>query len=282
MTRRTRTFAVLLTAGALTLPAGTAAAGCTSSLPATNDRAMNHTCTGAHPGMGLTVPSKKWGESSCTAGFAFADQYKNRYLTIPGTCHLDYECLEDTVTNELPPPLDELVQPPTCLLPSDSEEEPFYKRGGPVVTDLSGDRVGVIVYAVNKEDVNFALIRVDRRVRLDPAVPFYGGPVRMAAPVRQPEEAYAYSAPAFPGAPNVRSGVLHALGGGMYHLAEGFTSVSMGTPVVKPDGSGMGYYGHGFTAGFGWRVDEYGPAIRRAADRTKLRLRLLTAPVTPR
>lgn len=279
MTRRTRPLAVLLTAGALTLPVGTAAAGCTTLLPATN-RAANHTCTGAHPGMGLAVPSKKWGNVACTAGFAFADQYKNRYLTIPGTCHLDYECLEDTVTNELPPPLDQLVRPPTCLLPSESEDEPFYKRNGPVVTDLDGNRVGVIVYAVNKEDVNFALVRVDPRVRLDAAVPLYGGPVRIGAPPAQPEEAYAYSAPALPGSPNARTGLLYRLGNsGMFHATEGFTSVAQGTPVVKPDGSGMGYYANGWMPGFGWQVHEYGPGVRRAADRTKLKLRLLTAPV---
>lgn len=277
MSGRPRILAALLTLGALTLPASPASADCTSVLPVSDKRIGSYECVGVHPGMALRVPSKKYGSLVCTAGFAFTDQAKNRYLTFPGTCHLDYDCLEEVVTDLLPPPLNQ-VQLPVCIVVGDSEEEPNYKRNGPAVHDLEGNKVGNIAYAVNKDDVNFALVRLDKSVRLDPALPVYGGPLRFGVPNGAPEEAYAFSAASPYGAPNARTGILYQPGTRQaFHQTEGFLSYSSGTPVMKPDGSAVGYYGLGWSIGLGWEVHPYAPALGRARKVTKLTLNLTTA-----
>lgn len=276
MPRATRTLAALFATGALTLPASPATADCTSTLPVSDKRLASIQCTGVHPGMGLRIPSKKWGEMTCTAGFAFTDRSGNRYLTFPGTCHLDFDCLEDTVTELLPPPLNELVLP-VCVMMSESEEEPYYRRGGPVVKDLDGRRIGAIVYAVNKEDVNFGLVRIDPKVPLDPALPVYGGPTRFGDATTVPEEAYSVSAGRNPNVPNARTGLLYSMNSYYTnHQTEAFGSVSTGSPVMKPDGSAVGYY-VAWTVGLGWNVHPYGSAISRASTITRLSFRLATA-----
>ena len=272
----TRTLAALFAVGALTLPASPATADCTSTLPVSDKRLASVQCTGVHPGMGLRIPSKKWGEMICTAGFAFTDRSGNRYLSFPGTCHLDYDCLEDTVTELLPPPLNE-IQVPVCLMMSESEEEPYYRRSGPVVKDMDGRRIGAIVYAVNKESVNFALVRIDAKVPLDPALPVYGGPTQFGAATAVPEEAYSVSAGRYANVPNARTGLLYSVASNLAnHHTEAFASVSTGSPVMKPDGSAVGYY-VAWTVGLGWHVHPYGSAISRASTITRLSFRLATA-----
>jgi hypothetical protein len=278
MTRRARTLLMIVTVGALALPSGASAVSCTSSLPVSDPHLANYECDGVHPGMLLRIPSQKYGELRCTAAFAFMDQYRERYLTFPGTCHLDYDCLEDIVADELPPPLDQIVRiVPTCTLPLDSEIEPNYKRSGPVVKDKDGRRIGRIVYAVNKQGVDFAVVRIDSSVSLDPRLPFYGGPLKMGGAPKSPTEAYSYSAAPTNPAPNARSGVLHTVGGGVYHQAPaGFFSTAAGSPVMTPDGMAIGYYDGPLTVGYGWRTVLYDEALDWMASRTGLRLRIMS------
>lgn len=280
MPRAASTLALVATVGALALPAAPAGAACVSGYPASDKRLTNHMCDGVRPGMLLNVPSKKYGEKDCTAGFLFADQFGNRYTSVPGTCHLDFECLEDQAVELLPPPLDEIVDGVVpCINPSDSEEEPVYRTRGPVVRDRAGDRVGVIVYAVNKSNVDFALIRIDGARKVDPSVPLYGGPTRLAAPRETGEEAYAYSAAVMDFEANARTGVLVKSGDAVYHEAIALiaSGIPEGSPVVQPDGTGIGYHEGPWSVGLGYRTLPYGPALSRSAIRTKLQLRLLTA-----
>lgn len=274
MMRRTPTLLLLAAAVSTMLPSS-ASAVCTSTLPVTDPRAANYTCTGAHPGMLLRVPSQKYGTVSCTAGFAFTDQFKQRYLAFPGRCFLDYDCLEDAVVEELPPPLPSVLPPlPTCLLESESELEPVYKRNGPVVKDAEGKRVGVIVYAVNKDGVNFALMRVDTGAQFSPGLPFYGGPAKWGTVDGSPQEAYVYSAAPNAASINARSGVLHRATS-LYHVAESLTSISQGSPVMTPDGGAIGYYA-GSIGLYGNIVLTYDEALHRAKWRTGLNLKLMT------
>lgn len=277
--RAVRTLTLVAALAAVALPSVPADAACVSGYPVSDKRLTNHMCTGVRPGMLLTVPSKKYGTMSCTAGFMFADQFGNRYTSVPGSCHLDYECLEDQAVELLPPPLDEIVDGVVpCIMPSDSEEEPVYKSNRPVVKDRDGDRVGVIVYAVNKSNINFALIRIDATHKVDPSVPLYGGPTRLVAP-GQLDQAYAYSAAYMDFEANARTGVLTMSGDTIYHetVAIIATGVPYGSPVVRPDGSGIGYHEGPWTIGLGYTTKPYGPALSRTTIRTKLNLRLLTA-----
>ena len=274
----TRLLVLVATVAALALP-GSASAACTSELPVADRRLASHHCTHASPGMLLRVPSKKYGELSCTAGFAFADQTGARYLTFPGSCHLDFECLEDIVLEELDIVLPVLPPIVLCTMPSDSEEEPVYGRTGPTVFDADHDPIGRIVYAVNKNGVDFALVRIDPSVSFDKAVPFFGGPTRLGAPDTAAEEAYSYSGHAGTGSLNARTGVLHGSETSLYHLTEGISSVAKGSPVLLTDGTGVGYYSGGLHLNGGYRVTPYGPALERTRVRTRLVLKLLTAPL---
>lgn len=270
---------LLLLAAALAAPS-TASAACTSSSPLPPDKRLaNETCDGVHPGTRLVVPSMKYGDYECDASFAFRDRAGERYLTIPGTCFLDFDCLEDTVKDVLPPPLNEAVPDlPVCVVMSESELEPVY-RNGPIVRDTTGTRVGRIAYAVNKDGVNLALVRVDKGVRLDPAVPFYGGPVGLGTP-GAPEETYVYSSPnGMPGTPNARVGVLHGNADAAEVTTEGLLSMASGASVMRPDGSAMGYCTGGLLITGGFTTQPLGAAIARAERRTRLRLTLMTAPL---
>jgi hypothetical protein len=282
MSRRTQTLLLLATLGAaLTVPAGSASAGCTSDLPASDPRAALVTCTGVRVGMSMIVPSKKWGPMECAASFAFTDQFHQRYVAFPGTCFLDYDCLEDAVVGELPPPLDELVgNLALCVAPGDSELEPYYKRGGPAVTDLDGKRVGAIVYAVNKHDVDFALARIDDGVRLDPSMPHWGGPVSKGALVAGAvDEVRVYSPPLVGVTPNARAGVITGTRDLGYVFSSGlFTEIPNGSSVMRPNGTALGFLTGAFTNN-GFETQPLGPGLGAATSRTGLRFTLMTAPL---
>lgn len=280
MRRPTRLLALMLTAAALVVPTGAADAACTSDLPVSDPRAGMYTCTGVTTGMRLLVPSQKWGpDYQCGAGWAFTDQFKQRYLSFPGDCFLDYDCLEDAVYEVLPPPLNELVpRAPVCLNPGDSELEPTYRRPGPVVEDENDKRIGTIVYAVNKNDINFALVRIDPNVKLDPAMPVYGGPRRIGAMSTSLEEAYVYTPMGIPTF-NARSGFLRGTAAEAYWLGDSLTSISYGSPVMKPNGDAVGMLTGTTYFGSGAEIQELPAALARATSRTGLRLKLLTAPL---
>jgi hypothetical protein len=275
-----RRLPMLLLAAATTLTSPAVShAACASDLPVSDRRAASVTCTGVHAGMAVMVPSMKYDdEVMCAASFAFRDQYGQRYLAIPGTCFLDFDCLEDVITEELPPPLNQVAPAlPVCVMPSDSELEPVYKRNGPAIKDIDGKRVGAIVYAVNKDDVDFALVRVDPGVRLDPALAFYGGPTRVGHAPSQATEVYVYTPYGAPGIPNAVSGVAH--GGPDYPVvaAAAVGSTTHGAPVIGTDGAAVGYLDGRISLDGGYSLKALGPAMERTQRRAGLRLKLLTA-----
>jgi hypothetical protein len=279
MTRRRRPILLLTALLATAIPRGGASAGCVSPLPVPSDKNVAHiSCTGVRPGMVMTIPSKKWGDFQCAAGFAFADQFGNKYLTFPGTCYLDYDCIEDTAYEALPPPLDKLVpRTPTCIVMSESEEEPYYKANGPIVRDGNGARIGRIAWAVNKDNVDFALVRLDKNVKLDPSLPLYGGPVRDGTP-SMGQQVYVVS-PGNGVEPNARTGVFIGgpQGGGV--ATSGLMTLSNGSPVMSTDGGAIGIL-TGLISITGYETQTLGPGIARASDRTRLKLRLVTANLT--
>lgn len=278
MARPVRTALLLTALAALTVPTGAATAACSSTLPVTDPHVAYVTCAGAHVGMLLTVPRQGGGTMTCGASFAFADQFNRRYVTFPGTCFLQYDCLEDLITDELPPPLDAIVETvPVCLERSDSELEPYWKTGGPAIKDQGGHRVGALVYAVNRNGVDFAIARLDAGVAFDPGLPLYGGPRRVGPHSTSVEEVHVYS-PALPGVsgPNARSGLLHDNAKRPYVLTNGLLTAAPGTSVMRPDGTAIGFFVGAMSVVDGWVTQPLAPGVERAERRAKLDLRLMT------
>lgn len=277
-----RRLPVLLAVALATLvaPHGAANAACTPDpLLPSDDRAAVVTCTGVHVGMMLDVPSQRYGTYACAAGYAFADQYGSKYVTFPGSCFLDYDCLLDEVFEQLPPPIGQVMpHAPVCINPSESELEPYYKKSGPIVKDTQGRRVGTIVYAVNKDGVDFTLMRVDPRLPLDHSVPFYGGPLRMGT-AGGAEEAYAFSPAGYLSEPNARSGVLSGNADQAYFLNPMLHMAIPGSPVMRGNGDAIGNFGWASTLPWGTFTEPLREGIDRAQRRTGLKLRLLTAPL---
>lgn len=278
MNRRRRPILLLSALLATAIPQGSASASCVSTLPTPSDKRLaGIRCTGVRPGMTLLIPSKKYGEYACVAGFAFADQAGGKYLTFPGHCFLDFDCLEDTVYETLPPPLDKLVpRVPTCIILEGSDEEPFYKGNGPIVRDADGVRIGRISYAIFKDEVDFALVKLDPKVKLDPSLPLYGGPTRVGQP-RTPEEVYVVS-PGDRAAPNARAGVFIGSTEYGYVMTEGMMSRAPGSPVMAATGGALGIF-TGFLSLTGYETQMIGPGLARATGRTRLKFSLLTAPL---
>jgi hypothetical protein len=278
--RRPLLLALLVTLLAPAAPGHATGSACSSKMAVVDKHLTQYSCPGVHPGVSLQVTSEKYGPITCGASFAFVDQSKNRYLTMPGTCFLYFECLEDTF--ELPPPLDQLVPAlPTCTLPADSEKEPYYKKNGPVVKDADGRRIGGLTYAVNKDGIDFAIVRLDPATRLDPSLPLYGGPTSMGEATLPPEEGYVYSPTTSSSVtPNARSGLLHASSPGVaYVVTEGVLAGSRGASAMKTNGAAIGVMNGYLTIGTGYDIQPFGPALERVERITKLKLRLLTAPL---
>lgn len=270
---------------ALLAPTGPVRAeSCTSDLPVTDKHLASHTCTGVHPGMALKVYSAKWkGDVLCTAGWAFTDSAKNKYLSVPGTCILDFDCLEDLI-QPYPPPLDQLPIPalPTCTLAQDSELEPYYKKGtGPIVKDGMGARIGRLAYAVNKNGINWGLVRLDPGIALDPKLPLYGGPVRTGAVTLSPDQAYAYCAPVSHPSVNAYSGVVYALGAAAYLYAQGMQTYVQGCPVMTEGGNAVGTLTGTLYIPLGYGIQGIDPAVSHLASRVGLHVTLLKAPLAP-
>lgn len=272
-----RFLTTILLAAATAVPVPAAEAGCTTPVPGIppDRRAAAYHCTGVRVGMALLAYDKRYEQYRvCGASAAFRDQFGNRYLATLGTCVLDYECLEDVVTSHLPPPLDKAVRDVVCLNPSDSEEELYDPKGRLPVFDENHVQVGGMVYAVNKDEVDFAIVRIDGRWRLDPSLPLYGGPVRIGPAPATPAEAHVYSLRRDAGA-NARSGLLWGDARGGRVLTD--TTFSGGGSVMLPDGTLVGYLGG--SVGDGYNVTLFRSALERTLRRTGLRLTLMTAPL---
>lgn len=288
----------LLVAAVLLAPAAPAshATSCSSPLPVSDGHLTAYSCTGVHPGMVLEVHSAKYGDIECSASYAFKDSGNNKYLALPGTCILDFDCLDDLL-QPYPPPLD---QPPfstvlnalPCILPSDSELEPYYKKGtGPIVKDGNGVRIGRLAYAVNKDGLDFALVRLDPGVALDPALPLYGGPTKLGTfTALSPVTGHVYAAPGDlfsvngngAGGPNAEAAVLYSTSID-FGYASTPTPLLLGNPrggsALTDDGKAAGMLTGSWAIGAGWIVKPFGPALAHLQARTHLAVTLMTAPL---
>lgn len=72
-----------------------------------------------------------------------------------------------------------------CILASEGRER-VWKRGGSAAYTYTGRRIGRVVYAAVQDDLlrDFALIRVDRGVRVNPSMCHFGGPTGRNGSVR--------------------------------------------------------------------------------------------------
>jgi hypothetical protein len=105
-------------------------------------------CPGVRPGALVETPS-----GFCTFNFVFRGSDGRTYVGTAGHC----------VLGEGP-----LVQ--------DVGERRWRRGRGPVAKDSEGDRIGEFAYAVYQEPRDFALVRLDRGVRANPAMCHFGGP----------------------------------------------------------------------------------------------------------
>jgi hypothetical protein len=279
------------------LPSPATGAQCSVDQPVDAVEAAFVQCTGVHPGMGIIAKSNR-GWASCTAGFAFADQYGNRYLSIPGSCVLIGECRWPQLLDRVPEIVKEIAHGLLCEYVPHHEEKKYKKPA--LVTNDHGARIGVVTYAVNLpsppgrsfEEWDFALVRLDKGVKLDPALPFFGGPTRIGDFLEEPDEAFAFSAfDERTSLPNVRKAPLLQFpvrpsgpsgGQARFHHsgAHWYSGRIVGTPVMRTDGTALGFYSRDSTSVLGYEtVGSYKRFVARAEKFTGLRLRLLTAPL---
>jgi YD repeat-containing protein len=117
------------------------------------------TCDGVRPGAGATVGGIA-GDSWCTLNFLFtgrgSDGRATRYIGTAGHCVLAESATDDR-----------------------GGERRWAPGKGPRVLDANGDRIGEVAYAVFEDDLDFALIRLDRGVRANPRMCTFGGPTRV-------------------------------------------------------------------------------------------------------
>jgi hypothetical protein len=286
-------FAASFALGASVLTSPATGAQCSVDQPVDDVPQAFVTCTGVHVGMRVVVRTKR-GWNTCVAGFAFADQYGRRYLTIPGSCVLTGECRWPALLDPVPEIVKEIAHGLVCEHVPENEEKKYAKPAE--VTDEHLRRIGAVVYAVNvfgesrsyDDMVEIALVRLDKGVRLDPAMPFYGGPTRLGDFANAPDEAYAFSPPdGDTRLPNARAGLLMPRGFGpqptvaRYHYAGlwPFSGETHGTPVMRTDGTALGFHHNIVTPGWGFPTLGLPKLVKRAERFTGLRLRLLTAPL---
>jgi hypothetical protein len=105
-------------------------------------------CPGVRPGAFLDIDH----QAGCTMNFLFAGSDGNRYMGTAGHCALD------------------------------DGEEVFAPGQAPVAYDAAGKRIGEFAYAVNSEDRDFALIRLDGGVVASPQMCHFGGPTGLSDP----------------------------------------------------------------------------------------------------
>lgn len=110
---------------------------------------------------GLTVRAGDrivaWPDSGCTSSFAFTDGRGGNYLTVAGHC---------------------VALAGTSSSPRDDEYLWANPADAPVVTNADGVRIGTVRYLVDSQDTqeDFALIRLDAGVAIDPDIPGIGVP----------------------------------------------------------------------------------------------------------
>lgn len=176
-----------------------------------------------------------------------------------------------------------------CILPANGERT--WRPGtGPAVLDDVGRRVGSFVFAIMRGTKDFALVLIDSKVRPNPQVCHFGGPVGLNDDRFPNPEVLS-----FYGQAEVVSELLPARSGVTIYtrgeeLIYAWAPVSLGDsggPWLTSDGRALGYVTH--ILAYGSRVGDagtalvrrLGPQVETAERALKLRLSLVTAPLLP-
>ncbi|MDP8960263.1 MAG: S1 family peptidase [Actinomycetota bacterium] len=118
--------------------------------PADSPVGLLQSCPGVRPG-GIVTSD----DGLCTYNFVFTDGV-HRYIGTAGHCILEGPQIS---AGSLPP-----------------VERTWTPAAGPVARDVDGNRVGVFVYGIRSDAHDFALIRLDHNVPVNPAMCHFGGP----------------------------------------------------------------------------------------------------------
>ncbi|MFN2555937.1 MAG: hypothetical protein ABR592_03560 [Nitriliruptorales bacterium] len=126
------------------------------TVPMASPVGLLQTCPGVRPG-GLAITEQEGGGAGlCTYNFVFTDGI-HRYIGTAGHCAIPTPTLSDP--RQLP-----------------AVERSWPVGAGPVASDGQGNKIGRFVYARRQLPLDFALVRVDDRVPVDPAMCYFGGP----------------------------------------------------------------------------------------------------------
>ncbi|HEV3474646.1 MAG TPA: hypothetical protein VG602_04710 [Actinomycetota bacterium] len=106
-------------------------------------------CPGVRPGAFVDIDH----QAGCTLNFLFVGTGGTRYMGTAGHCAVD-----------------------------DGQEVVFTSGQAPVAYDSTRRRIGEFAYAVNNDDRDFALIRLDSGVEAKPQMCHFGGPTGLSDP----------------------------------------------------------------------------------------------------
>lgn len=212
-------------------------------------------CPGVRPGgrvLGAT--------GDCTIGFVFAGSDGRRYAATAGHCVLEADA-------EKAWPLDRRGNPPASA---------------PVARDSAGKQIGRFAYAiVQGELLDFALVRIDRGVAVDPQMCHFGGPTGLNSVIDEDLIELRHVGQGLGSALTARTAwapfglyrddVTYAWGAAWYG--------DSGGPVVDAKGRAVGVVTHLVASGLGdIRVNRLAPHVTRAQRLLRVALTLQTAP----
>lgn len=277
MTHRPFARALLLTAALLatsSLPAGARAASAAAADKATCRPILvsgpgvpvgTASCPGVRPGAIVQTPI-----GLCTFNFLFRDPKNGaRYMGTAGHC-----ILEDAAGNP-------------AGLQLDVGEKTWARGKGPVAQDSAGKRIGEFAYAILKNPKDFALIRLDPKVKASAQMCYFGGPTGMNVATQGPTILHYFGNGVGIGdALPARTAIAPAMSSPDHVYAEGAIAPGdSGSGIISDDGKAVGVI---VAVGASWSgvgdagnmdITRLPPQLARAAKLLKIRLSLVTAPL---
>lgn len=235
-------------------------------VPVAGPIGLLQSCPGVRPG-GIVTSDV----GACTYNFVFTDGV-DRYIGTAGHC---------------------IIDPPPGGSGQAAGVEHFWLAGsGPVARDAEGNRVGEFVYGVMQKPFDFALIRVDRGVPVNPQMCYFGGPtgVNEDVVVGRPVVYHYYGNGVGLGALiPARTAVSYGMPASDHIYADGLAIFGdSGAGVITSDGRAVGVIVtigvHSMSLGLDAidvgvvGITRLAPQIRRAEDVLGVHLTLVTAP----
>lgn len=121
------------------------------------------TCSGVRPGALIETPN-----GFCTLNFVFRGSDNRNYVGTAGHCVLGQGPIQQDAG------------------------ETVWKTGGPWAKDSTGRTIGNFVYAVLQSPKDFALIRLNSGIAVDPQMCFFGGPTGINTSTKEPAVLHYY------------------------------------------------------------------------------------------